>query len=129
MPAAGGPQPEVRLTPSVVKALRRLPEPQAEAVASAIDAIGKTPTKPLLPGPDGKNYMIIAPVESNAPAVIYRKLDDEDGFLVTAIVERDTYDAYQRADEDSRSDFSPWDRLTRAVGNAMLNTWLDKGTS
>jgi mRNA-degrading endonuclease RelE of RelBE toxin-antitoxin system len=129
VPAAVDPPPEVRLTPSAVEALRRLPKPQVEAVLSAIVAIGRTPAKPLLPGADGKQYMIIAPVDSNAPAVIYRKLDDEDGFLVTAVVERDTYDAYQRADEESRTDSSTWDKVTRTVGQAMLNTLLNEGTS
>jgi hypothetical protein len=116
VPAETSDPPEVRLTEPAAKAFRKLPKRQAHGVAEALDAIGKRPANNSLPGADGKEYMIIAPADPDAPAIIYRELDDESGYLVLALAERGTYDAYDRANREGSILDSP---LVKAVATAL----------
>lgn len=124
MPDSGSPGPDIQMTSSVVDRLRDLPREQAKAVAQAIRAIGQTRGRSLLPGTDGKQYMIIAPIDDSAPAIIYRESDDGTGFLVTALVERDAYDAYEDVGRQSILDSPIVKAILAALGGAALAALL-----
>ena len=91
-------QSNVRMTPAAIDALHELARPQAESVARAIAAIGQTPGKPVAsPEGNGRQYLAMVPDDDAAPVVMYRESDDG-GFLVTALVDRDTYKTYEIAE-------------------------------
>jgi hypothetical protein len=58
------------------------------------------------------SYTVIEPAGDKSPVVIYRELDDREGggYLVTAIVDRDEYDGYRRAERQGALD-TPLARL------------------
>jgi hypothetical protein len=91
-------QSNVRMTPAAIDALHGLARPQAESVARAIAAIGQAPGKPVAaPEGNGRQYLAMVPDEDAAPVVMYRESDDG-GYLVTALVDRDTYKTYEIAE-------------------------------
>lgn len=95
---AGNGQSNVRMTPAAIDALHGLARPQAESVARAIAAIGEAPGKPVAaPEGNGRQYLAMVPDEGTAPVIMYRKSDDG-GYLVTALVDRDTYKTYEIAE-------------------------------
>jgi hypothetical protein len=92
-------QANVRMTQAAIDALHELARPQAEAVARAIAAIGQTDGKPVAaPGNNGKHYLAMVPDDDEAPVVMYREADDG-GYLVTALVDRATYQTYEIAEQ------------------------------
>ena len=94
----------VRMTPSAVEALRELARPQAESVARAIAGIGQAEGKPVAAPPDadnGRQYFAMVPDAADAPVVMYRQANGK-GYLVTALVDRATYQTYEIAE---RPDF------------------------
>ena len=102
VPTDGGPS-NVRMTPAAIDALHKLARPQAESVARAIAAIGKVPGKPVEApsgNGNGRQYLAIVPDEDKAPVVMYRHSEDN-GYLVTALVDRDTYQTYEIAEQPS----------------------------
>jgi hypothetical protein len=89
----------VRMTPAAIDALHSLARPQAGSVARAIAAIGQAEGKPVASPPDsdnGRQYYAMVPDDDDAPVVMYRQADDN-GYLVTALVDRDTYKTYEIA--------------------------------
>ena len=100
-------QPNVRMTPTAIDALRELARPQAESVARAIAAIGRTEGKPVAIPADaqqengngnGRHYLAMVSDDDHAPVVMYREADDG-GYLVTALVDRATYKTYEIAEQ------------------------------
>lgn len=90
----------VRMTPSAVEALRDLARPQAESVARAIATIGQTEGRLVVVPPDsdnGRRYFAMVPDSDDAPVVMYRPANSK-GYLVTALVDRDTYKTYEIAE-------------------------------
>lgn len=96
----GGPS-NVRMTPAAIGALHELARPQAESVARAIAAIGQVPGKPVEApngNGNGRQYLAMVPGDDKAPVVMYRQSEDY-GYLVTALVDRDTYQTYEIAEQ------------------------------
>jgi hypothetical protein len=104
VPAENG-QSSVRMTPAAIDALHGLARPQGESVARAIASIGETPGNPVAapegavaaPEGNGRQYLAMVPDDDSAPVVMYRESDDG-GYLVTALVDRDTYKTYEIAE-------------------------------
>ncbi len=100
VPTDGGPS-NVRITSAAIDALHKLARPQAESVARAIAAIGQVPGKPIeAPNGNGRQYLAAVPDDEKAPVVMYRESEDH-GYLVTALVDRDTYQTYEIAEQPS----------------------------
>ena len=96
-------QANVRMTPAAIDALHELARPQAESVARAIAAIGQVPGKPVEApngNGNGRQYLAIVPDDGEAPVVMYRESEDN-GYLVTALVDRDTYQTYEITEQPS----------------------------
>lgn len=93
MSTESGPS-NVRMTPAAIEALRKLERPQAESVARAIAAIGKDGSQPVVARDDGKDYLVMVPDDDQAPVVTYRA-DDSGAYLVTALVDRNTYETFE----------------------------------
>jgi hypothetical protein len=97
MTTASG-QSNVRMTPDAVSTLRKLARPQAESVARAIAAIGQVEGQPVVaPDENDRKYLAMVPDDHEAPVVMYRAADDN-GYLVTALVDRQTYKTYEKAE-------------------------------
>lgn len=114
-------QSDVRMTPAAIKALRGLARPEAESVAHAIAAIGTAEGTPVAsPNANGRQYMAMVPADEKAPVVVYRAADDG-GYLVTSLVDRGTYKAYDIAEHapDFRQS-SAFRAATRAMAAASL---------
>jgi hypothetical protein len=89
------------MTSAAIDALHKLARPQAESVARAIATIGQVPGKPVeAPGGNGRQYLAVVPDDEQAPVVMYRASEDN-GYLVTALVDRDTYQTYEIAEQPS----------------------------
>jgi hypothetical protein len=102
VPTDSGPS-NVRMTPAAIDALHKLARPQAESVARAIAVIGQVPGKPVeAPNENGngRQYLAVVPDEEMAPVVMYREAEDN-GYLVTALVDRDTYQTYEITEQPS----------------------------
>ena len=104
VPTDSGPS-NVRMTPAAIDALHKLARPQAESVARAIASIGQVPGKPVEApngngNGNGRQYLAIVPDEDEAPVVMYRESEDN-GYLVTALVDRDTYQTYEITEQPS----------------------------
>lgn len=114
MPTENG-QSNVRMTPAAIDALHGLERPQAESVARAIAAIGQTEGKPVAAPREsnGRQYFAMVPDDDNAPVVMYRAVDDG-GYLVTALVDRETYKTYEIAEQ--RPGFLQSNSFKAAVG-------------
>lgn len=96
VPTDSGPS-NVRMTPAAIDALHKLARPQAESVARAIASIGQVPGNPVEApngNGNGRHYLAIVPDDEMAPVVMYRESEDN-GYLVTALVDRDTYQTYE----------------------------------
>jgi Tetratricopeptide repeat len=94
-------RPDVRLAPTVITALQRLPRRQQAAVAGALTRIGNEAGTPLQLGPagEGRQYLTMVPDgDAEAPVVVYRQLEDREGggYLVTGLSDRDAFSAYER---------------------------------
>jgi hypothetical protein len=126
VPTDGGPS-NVRMTPAAIGALRELARPQAESVARAIAAIGQTPGNPVVApngnGGNGKRYLAVVPDDDKAPVVMYRESDDN-GYLVTALVDRDTYQTYEIAEQPSFLSSRTFKTAVSAVAAAAIGIIL-----
>ena len=96
-----GVQANVRIAPSVIPTLQKLPRTQQAAVVAAIGLIGKEPGTPLelLHAGETRQYLAAVPkADADAPVVVYRQLQDREGggYLVTGLSDRDTFRAYER---------------------------------
>jgi hypothetical protein len=102
VPPDSGPS-NVRITTAAIAALHMLARPQAESVARAIAVIGQVPGNPV-EGPsgngNGRQYLAIVPDDDVAPVVMYRESEDN-GYLVTALVDRETYQTYEITEQPS----------------------------
>lgn len=118
-------QSNVRMTPVAIDALHKLARPQAEAVARAIAAIGQTEGKPVVaPGENGRKYLAMVPDDDDdAPVVMYRQADDN-GYLVTALVDRATYKTYEIAEQPSFLQSATFKTAVGAVAAAAIGIIL-----
>jgi hypothetical protein len=125
VPADSGPS-NVRMTPAAIGSLRELARPQAESVARAIAAIGQVPGKPVeAPNGNGsgRQYLAVVPDDDQAPVVMYRN-SDEKGFLVTALVDRDTYQTYEITEQPSFLRSNTFKTAVSAVAAAAIGIIL-----
>ena len=125
VPTEHGPS-NVRMTPAAIDALHTLARPQAESVARSIAAIGQVPGKPVEAPPgngNGRQYLAIVPDEDEAPVVMYREAEDN-GYLVTALVDRDTYQTYEIAEQPSFLRSSTFRAAVGAVAAAAISIIL-----
>jgi hypothetical protein len=129
VPAENG-QANVRMTPTAIDALHELARPQAESVARAIAAIGQAEGKPVAAPKDtqqdngnGRQYLAMVPDDDQAPVVMYREADDG-GYLVTALVDRDTYKTYEIAEQPGFLQSTTFKAAVGAVAAAVLGIIL-----
>jgi len=123
LPTESG-QANVRMTPAAVGALRELPRPRAESVARAIAAIGQTEGKPVdAPQANGRQYFAMVPDEDKSPVVMYREADDG-GYLVTALVDRDTYKTYEIAEQPGFLQSNSFKAAVSAIAAAAIGVIL-----
>lgn len=122
-------QSNVRMTPAAIDALRELARPQAESVARAIAAIGQAPGRPV-EGPDGngRQYLAMVPDDDNAPVVMYRAADDN-GYLVTALVDRATYKTYEIAENGHTTFKATLSGIAAAVAGVILGSRAGRSPS
>lgn len=116
----------VRMTPAAVGALRKLARPQAESVARAIATIGQARGKPVEApngNGNGRQYLAIVPDDDEAPVVMYRNSEDK-GFLVTALVDRDTYQTYEISEQPSFLRSTTFKTAVSAVAAAAIGIIL-----
>jgi hypothetical protein len=117
-------QANVRMTPAAIDALHKLARPQAEAVARAIAAIGQTEGKPVVaPGDNGRQYLAMVPEDDEAPVVMYREADDG-GYLVTALVDRATYQTYEITEQPGFLQSTTFKAAIGAVAAAVVGIIL-----
>jgi hypothetical protein len=88
-----------------LRTMRSADPRKASSVDAAIRSIPRSMGEPLripLPGTGARKYQAILPAESDAPAVVYRRLgpdEDVDGnWLVTALIDRNEYEEYRHAE-------------------------------
>jgi hypothetical protein len=111
------------MTPAAIDALHELARPQAEAVARAIASIGQTELKPVAaPQGNGRQYYAVVP-DDDAPVVMYRQAEDN-GYLVTALVDRDTYKTYEIAEQPSFLQSATFKTAVGAVAAAAIGIIL-----
>jgi len=125
VPTDSGPS-NVRMTPAAIGSLHELARPEAESVARAIAGIGQTPGNPVVApngNGNGKNYLAIVPDDEKAPVVMYRQADDN-GYLVTALVDRDTYQTYEIAEQPSFLQSRTFKTAVSAVAAAAIGIIL-----
>ena len=121
-------QSNVRMTQPAIDSLRELARPQAEAVARAIAAIGTAGgeaegKKVVAPSDNGRQYYAMVPDDDSAPVVMYRAADDS-GYLVTALVDRDTYKTYEIAERPGFLQSTTFKTAVGAVAAAALGIIL-----
>ena len=117
-------QANVRMTPAAIDALHELARPLAESVARAIAAIGQTPGTPVeAPQGNGRQYYAMVPDDDKAPVVMYREADDG-GDLVTALVDRETYEPYEIAEQPGFLQSTTFKAAVGAVAAAALGIIL-----
>ena len=104
---------DVRFSRAAADALEGLPRSQQRAVAQAVQHIdrGETGQRLKIEPPDEPDgaYFAMETADSEAPVVIYRRITDQDDVsyvLVTALVDRADFGAYQRADDRGLLDTS-----------------------
>ena len=125
VPTEGGPS-NVRMTPAAIGALRGLVRPQAESVARAIAAIGQVPGNPVEApsgNGNGRQYLAVVPDDDKAPVVMYR-LAEDNGYLVTALVDRDTYQTYEISEQPSFLRSTTFKTAVGAVAAAAIGIIL-----
>lgn len=118
-------QSNVRMTQAAIDALHGLARPKAESVARAIAAIGQTDGKPVASPPDsnGRQYYVMVPKADDAPVVMYREADDN-GYLVTALVDRATYKTYEIAEQPGFLQSTTFKAAVGAVAAAAIGVIL-----
>jgi hypothetical protein len=122
VPTENGPS-NVRMTPAAIDALHELARPQAEAVARAIASIGQAEGKPVAaPHGNGRQYYAMV-TDDDAPVVMYRQADDK-GYLVTALVDRDTYKTYEIAEQPGFLQSATFKTAVGAVAAAAIGIIL-----
>jgi hypothetical protein len=98
--------------------LRSMDRPEAATVTRTILRIPKAKGKPIqldVPNdPADREYLALLPTNPEAPVVIYRR--DGDGWLVTALMDRDKYRAYRQAERTGLLD----DPVVRFAAAAAL---------
>jgi hypothetical protein len=123
VPTDNGPS-NVRMTPAAIDALHHLARPQAEAVARAIASIGQAEGKPVAaPAVNGRSYLAMVPDDDDAPVVMYRQAEDN-GYLVTALVDRATYKTYEIAEQPSFLQSATFKTAVGAVAAAAIGIIL-----
>lgn len=125
VPTDSGPS-NVRMTPAAIDALHKLARPQAESVAHAIASIGQVPGNPVEApngNGNGRQYLAIVPDDEMAPVVMYRESEDN-GYLVTALVDRDTYQTYEITEQPSFLRSTTFRTAVGAVAAAALGIIL-----
>ena len=111
------------MTQPAIDSLRELARPQAEAVARAIAAIGTTEGKKVVaPAENGRQYYAMVP-DHDAPVVMYRQADDN-GYLVTALVDRATYKTYEITEQPGFLQSTTFKTAVGAVAAAALGIIL-----
>ena len=124
VPTDNGPS-NVRMTLAAIDALHELARPEAESVARAIAAIGQTPGRPVV-APNGNGngkYLAMVPDDDKAPVVMYRPSEDN-GYLVTTLVDRDTYQTYEIAEQPSFLQSTSFKAAVGAVAAAAIGIIL-----
>lgn len=104
---------------------------QAEAVARAIQEVGRAPGAPIRidrsNGPPGAQYMALASSNPDAPVIIYRAhmpdVDEPPGWLVTALLPAAEYRQYREAEKTGLLDDPLFQKLM-VFGLAALFAWL-----
>jgi hypothetical protein len=125
---------DVMVAQAVLDKLDRLAETdpdQAEAVARAIQTVGRAKAAPIridLPnGPRGAKYMALAPSDPDAPVIIYRALipgvDNRPGWLVTTLLPPSEYQRYREAERSGLLDDPAFQKLMLA-GLAAAAAWF-----
>lgn len=115
-------QSNVRMTPAAIDALHELARPQAESVARAIAVIGQAPGRPVAaPEGNGRQYLAMVPDDAEAPVVMYRAAHDG-GYLVTALVNRDTYKTYEIAENGHATFKATVGAIAAAVAGVILGS-------
>lgn len=125
---------DVLVAQTVLDRLGKLAETepeQAEAVARAIQTVGRAQAAPIridLPnGPPGAKYMALAPSDPDAPVIIYRALipdvDRRSGWLVTALLPPTEYRQYREAERTGLLD-DPMFQTLMLIGLAAAVAWL-----
>src|SRR5690348_6920548 len=100
------------------------------AVVQAIRRIGHE-TGVILrittPGPPGIPYLAMVPANADAPVVIYRELQpyEEGEYLVTAIVNRKIFDAYEYAEQRGLLDSAEFDQSITDAANGYFG-WISR---
>jgi len=125
VPTDSGPS-NVRMTTAAIAALHTLARPQAESVARAIASIGQVPGNPVEApngNGNGRQYLAIVPDDDKAPVVMYRESEDN-GYLVTALVDRDTYQTYEIAEQPSLLRSTTFRTAVGAVAAAAIGIIL-----
>ena len=125
VPTDSGPS-NVRMTPAAIDALHALARPRAESVARAIASIGQVPGNPVEApngNGNGRQYLAIVPDEDEAPVVMYRQAEDN-GYLVTALVDRDTYQTYEITEQPSFLRSNTFKTAVSAVAAAAIGIIL-----
>ena len=125
VPTDSGPS-NVRMTPAAIDALHKLARPQAESVARAIASIGQVPGNPVEApngNGNGRQYLAIVPDDDTAPVVMYRESEDN-GYLVTALVDRDTYQTYEITEQPGFLRSTTFRTAVGAVAAAALGIIL-----
>jgi hypothetical protein len=93
---------DVRLSRLAADTLHELSDDAAETVAETIDRIGVDRGQSLkIPrSKTGGTFYAMVPTDKDGPVVIYRRLapDEGEGFLVTAIINRQEYVGYLQAE-------------------------------
>ena len=117
-------QANVRMTQAAIDALHQLARPLAESVARAIAAVGQTQGKPVeAPQENGRQYYAMVPDDDKAPVVMYREADDG-GYLVTALVDRETYEPYEIAEQPGFLQSTTFKAAVGAIAAAALGIIL-----
>lgn len=104
---------------------------QAEAVAAAIQKVGRAKAAPIkmhVPnGPPGAKYMALAASDPDAPVIIYRALADEEehapGWLVTTLLSPTEYRHYREAENTGLLD-DPVFQSLMLLGVGAFLVWL-----
>jgi hypothetical protein len=88
---------------AVLREMRQSEPAKARAIEDAIERIPDgVPIRIDVPGRQRQEYWAIAPRHPHAPVVVYRSLEPEDGagdgWLVTTLIDRNTYADYLNAE-------------------------------
>lgn len=117
------------MTRPVAVAIRELRESDRRKAVAVDEAIRHIPDsgEPLridVPGgPPDRQYFAIAPRRPDAPVVVYRELEPDEGsdgeWLVTTLIERDKYREYLRAEQHGLLDTPMVREVTTSVAGTV----------